>query len=327
MRPSGPLAKRSRSTAMADAARVVLGRDSARAVSPDTPDPADLSAARESPSAASMPAASSSRAHRVGDRSGGGAVSRRSVRRRRRAVRDPSLDRSVVLGTAAHERVLDWWATALDRQASCAADGATPDLSTPGSSTRMAAEIAIDAGSTPAGYWLAAAARGAGDLERALEGRDCRVGPRRARRDRRSRAARRSRSARDAGHPAGTRRAAQDCAIFARLLAGMVGEWKRSRRAGRGKRQLAEPAAASALRFLPVLADPDVDRQRHAQRAPRLPSARAPPRPFRRPPRFGASNSSSSWTVRIIRARPPATRPSAAWTSIIARLRMSAAVP
>ena len=31
----------------------------------------------------------------------------------------------------------------------------------------MEAEIARDPGSTPAGYWLAAAARGAGDLDRA----------------------------------------------------------------------------------------------------------------------------------------------------------------
>ena len=41
----------------------------------------------------------------------------------------------------------------------------------------------------------------------------------------------------------------------------------------------------------------------------------------------GASNSNSSCTVRIIRARPPATDGSAAWTSIIAFLRMSAAEP
>jgi hypothetical protein len=36
-------------------------------------------------------------------------------------------------------------------------------------SARMAAEIAKDAGSTPAGYWLAASARGSGDPERALD--------------------------------------------------------------------------------------------------------------------------------------------------------------
>jgi hypothetical protein len=33
----------------------------------------------------------------------------------------------------------------------------------------MTAEIAKDAGSTPAGYWLAASARGTGDAERALD--------------------------------------------------------------------------------------------------------------------------------------------------------------
>src|SRR3954453_14386049 len=30
---------------------------------------------------------------------------------------EPALDRSAVLGPVAHERVLDWWATALDRHA------------------------------------------------------------------------------------------------------------------------------------------------------------------------------------------------------------------
>jgi hypothetical protein len=35
-------------------------------------------------------------------------------------------------------------------------------------STRMSDEISLDAGSTAAGYWLAAAARGLGDPDRAL---------------------------------------------------------------------------------------------------------------------------------------------------------------
>jgi hypothetical protein len=33
----------------------------------------------------------------------------------------------------------------------------------------MRAELALDAGSTPASYWLAAASRGAGDLDRAWQ--------------------------------------------------------------------------------------------------------------------------------------------------------------
>ena len=76
------------------------------------------------------------------------------------------LDSSTVLGGAAHERVLDWWATALDRLA----------LSRPRDAresvyarvvVRMEEELAQDPSSAPAAYWLAAALRGAGDLERA----------------------------------------------------------------------------------------------------------------------------------------------------------------
>jgi tetratricopeptide (TPR) repeat protein len=83
------------------------------------------------------------------------------------ALFESALDPSGLLGPAAHERVLDWWATAMDRQA----------LTRPVSErrglydrifARMAIEIAKDAGSGPAGYWLAAAPRGAGDLEEAL---------------------------------------------------------------------------------------------------------------------------------------------------------------
>ncbi len=83
------------------------------------------------------------------------------------ALFESVLDSSVVLGPFAHERVLDWWATALDRQAQTRAPADRVELYTR-IATRMAAEIAKDAGSAPAGYWLAAAARGAGDLERAL---------------------------------------------------------------------------------------------------------------------------------------------------------------
>jgi len=83
------------------------------------------------------------------------------------AMFESVLDASAMLGSAAHERVLDWWATAVDRQA----------LSRPSTErqslydrivARMSAEIATDVGSAPAGYWLAAAIRGAGDLDGAL---------------------------------------------------------------------------------------------------------------------------------------------------------------
>jgi hypothetical protein len=83
------------------------------------------------------------------------------------ALFDSVVDGSTLLGPAAHDRVLDWWATAVDRQAQTRAPADRGDLYAR-LMTRMAAEIAKDAASAPAGYWLAAAARGAGDLDRAL---------------------------------------------------------------------------------------------------------------------------------------------------------------
>lgn len=83
------------------------------------------------------------------------------------AVFDSVLDASHVLGETAHERVLDWWATAIDRQAQLRP---VPERAALYGriATRMTDEISQDAGSTAAGYWLAAAARGLGDPDRAL---------------------------------------------------------------------------------------------------------------------------------------------------------------
>jgi len=79
---------------------------------------------------------------------------------------DSVRQRSVLLGRPAHERVLDWWATSLDKQA----QAHPPDeraayykLILP----RMEEEVAENPGSTAAGYWLAAAARASGNLDRA----------------------------------------------------------------------------------------------------------------------------------------------------------------
>ena len=73
-----------------------------------------------------------------------------------------------LLGAAAHERVLDWWATALDRLArSRPAAERVPIYDR--IVDRMNAEIVRDPGSMPAGYWLVAAARGRGDLDRAYD--------------------------------------------------------------------------------------------------------------------------------------------------------------
>ena len=79
---------------------------------------------------------------------------------------EPILGSSLALGVSAHARVLDWWATALDRyaQTRLMADRIAIYARI---KERMSAELAQDPGSTPAGYWVVAATRGAGDLDAA----------------------------------------------------------------------------------------------------------------------------------------------------------------
>ena len=68
----------------------------------------------------------------------------------------------------ARELVLDWWASALDRDAQ-----QRPDIERQGVYQRirdlMAVEIAASPGNAAAAYWLAAAARGQGDLQAAWD--------------------------------------------------------------------------------------------------------------------------------------------------------------
>ena len=66
------------------------------------------------------------------------------------------------------ERLLDWWATALDRQAQGAADLVARSVQTR-IVRRMEEELRGDAAATVASYWLAAAARASGDIERAWD--------------------------------------------------------------------------------------------------------------------------------------------------------------
>ena len=77
-----------------------------------------------------------------------------------------ALDRSVLLGPVAHERLLDWWATALDRLAQGSPREAR-DAIYARILRRMDQELAEEPGSTSAAYWLSAAARGVGDVDRA----------------------------------------------------------------------------------------------------------------------------------------------------------------
>jgi len=69
---------------------------------------------------------------------------------------------------ARRERLLEWWASALDRQAQSATDDGARSLQARIVS-RMEDELRADAGATVASYWLAAAARGKGDIERAWD--------------------------------------------------------------------------------------------------------------------------------------------------------------
>jgi len=69
------------------------------------------------------------------------------------------------LGPVARDRVLDWWATAIDRQAQ--EDPAYRAALYQRIIDRMEAELRLQPGSTAASYWLAAAARSLGDTDRA----------------------------------------------------------------------------------------------------------------------------------------------------------------
>jgi hypothetical protein len=79
-----------------------------------------------------------------------------------------ALDHGLDLGPRASERVFDWWATALDRQAQ---SGATDDREAVYASIRERArtELGRMPGSAAATYWLAASYRYLGDLTKAWD--------------------------------------------------------------------------------------------------------------------------------------------------------------
>ena len=72
----------------------------------------------------------------------------------------------VPLSGLGRERALDWWATALDRHAQLKPQAERRQIYAR-IADRMERETREAPTSTPAAYWLAAAARGAGDLDRA----------------------------------------------------------------------------------------------------------------------------------------------------------------
>jgi hypothetical protein len=79
---------------------------------------------------------------------------------------ETALSRGALLAGRDHLMLLDWWASALDREA----QSRPPDRRTPlfdRIMARMEDELRDNPGSGAANYWLAVAARGAGDLDRA----------------------------------------------------------------------------------------------------------------------------------------------------------------
>jgi hypothetical protein len=84
------------------------------------------------------------------------------------AVFDSVLKSGAALTVDARERVLDWWATALDREAKPRPE-AERHAAYQRIRGRMDEELALHAGSGAASYWLAAAARAQGDLQGAWD--------------------------------------------------------------------------------------------------------------------------------------------------------------
>ena len=81
---------------------------------------------------------------------------------------DTALERSAPLPDRDRMLLLDWWATAIDREAQVAPPERRSRLA--GQITaRMQEELRRDPGSAPANYWLAVAARAAGDLDAAWD--------------------------------------------------------------------------------------------------------------------------------------------------------------
>jgi len=81
---------------------------------------------------------------------------------------DTALERSAPLPDHDRMLLLDWWATAVDREAQVAPSDRRSRLAAQ-ITARMEDELRRDPGSAPANYWLAVAARAAGDLDAAWD--------------------------------------------------------------------------------------------------------------------------------------------------------------
>lgn len=81
---------------------------------------------------------------------------------------DTALSQGPLLTSADRRQLLDWWATALDREAQTRAVDRRGRLFRQ-IMARMEDELRVEPGNPVANYWLAAAARGAGDPDRAWD--------------------------------------------------------------------------------------------------------------------------------------------------------------
>lgn len=79
-----------------------------------------------------------------------------------------ALGRGTMLPLPDRRKLLDWWATAVDREAQTRPADRRAALFTD-LGKRMGDELLIEPGSPVANYWVVAAARGAGDLDRAWD--------------------------------------------------------------------------------------------------------------------------------------------------------------
>ena len=83
-------------------------------------------------------------------------------------VFDTALSRASILDATDRLQLVDWWATALDKEAQ-RRPGESRSAVYARVMDRMEEELRTDPASAPANYWLAAAARGVGDLDRAWQ--------------------------------------------------------------------------------------------------------------------------------------------------------------
>ena len=81
---------------------------------------------------------------------------------------ETALSRATVLTTVDRRQLLDWWATALDREAQARPAERRPRVFER-ITTRMEEELRLDPTNPVASYWLAVAARGVGDPDRAWD--------------------------------------------------------------------------------------------------------------------------------------------------------------